>query len=173
MSFSAGAVVSPRGISTSGARGHAHEHHHGEDVDWNAMGEVIERRAELYRPLYAQIIDAVRERSSDPDRIVDAGSGPGFVSAGLAEAFPSAEVLALDSAPALRQRAQRRARDAGLAARVDTRRGEIPEAFTEPARRYAPGGGLGRVAHRRRTAPHGHPQLPARPGRSCGSAAAP
>jgi SAM-dependent methyltransferase len=111
--------------------GHGHHHDHGKDLDWNAMGEVIERRAEVYGPLYAQIIDAVRERIPDPGLIVDAGSGPGAISVALAAAFPRAEVVALDSAPALLERARLRARDAGLAARMRTLLGELPEAFAE------------------------------------------
>lgn len=95
------------------------------------MGEVIERRAEIYGPLYAQIIDAVRERMPDPSLIIDAGSGPGVVSCALAEAFPRAEVVALDSAPALLERAERRAREAGLVARMRTLLGELPEALAE------------------------------------------
>lgn len=106
-------------------------HDHGKDVDWNAMGEVIERRAEVYRPLYAQIIDAVRAHRPDPGLILDAGSGPGVISCALAEAFPQAEVVALDSAPALLERAERRAREAGLAPRMRTLLGELPEAFDE------------------------------------------
>lgn len=105
--------------------------HHGHDIDWNVMGDVIERRGEVYRSLYAQIIDDVRARTPDPGLIVDAGSGPGVISCALAEAFPKAEVVALDSAPALLERAQRRARDAGLASRVRTRLGELPAAFAE------------------------------------------
>lgn len=111
--------------------GHSHHHDHGGDFDWNAMGEDIERRAEVYRPLYAQIIDAVQERVPDPGLIVDAGSGPGVISCALAEAFPNAEVVALDSAPALLERARRRAQESGLGARVRTLLGRIPDAFTE------------------------------------------
>lgn len=110
---------------------HSHSHNHGKDVDWNAMGEVIERRAAVYGPLYAQIIDAVRAHTPDPGLIVDAGSGPGVISSALAEAFPRAEVVALDSAPALLERAERRAQDAGLATRVRTLLGELPAAFAE------------------------------------------
>lgn len=111
--------------------GRSHHHDHGKDLDWNAMGEAIERRAEVYAPLYAQIIDAVRSRTPDPHLIVDAGSGPGVISVALAEAFPRAEVVALDAAPALLERAQRRAHHAGLAARMRTLLGELPDAFAE------------------------------------------
>jgi SAM-dependent methyltransferase len=111
--------------------GHSHHHDHGMDLDWNSMGEAIERRAGVYAPLYAQIIDAVGERMPEPGLIVDAGSGPGVVSCALAEAFPRAEVVALDSAPALLERAERRALDAGLAARMRTLLGELPDALVE------------------------------------------
>lgn len=110
---------------------HAHHHDHDEDVDWNAMGEFIERRAEVYVPLYEQIIGAVRERMPEPALIVDAGSGPGVISTALAAALPEAEVVALDSAPALLERAERRARDAGLANRMRVLRGDLPDAFAE------------------------------------------
>lgn len=107
-----------------------HNHHgHGHDLDWNIMGEEIERRGDVYAPLYAQIVEAVRERVKDPRSIVDAGSGPGVVSCRLAAAFPQTEVVALDSAPELLERAERRAEGAGV--RVRTVRGELPDAFAE------------------------------------------
>lgn len=108
--------------------GHLHVHAH---ADWNAMGDAIEQRAAVYAPLYTQIIADLRERRPSPRSIVDAGSGPGVISRMLAEAFPDAEVLALDSAPALLERAERRARDAGLWPRLRTRHGELPHTFSE------------------------------------------
>lgn len=110
--------------------GHSHEHHT-EDVDWDTMGEAIERRAEIYHPLHAQIIDVVRGRTPDPGLIVDAGSGPGVVSTSLAETFPRAEVRAVDNAPALLERADRRAREAGVAARLQTVHADIPGFFAD------------------------------------------
>lgn len=108
---------------------HHHGHGHGEDLDWNTMGEAIERRTRVAAPMYAQIIDDVRRRAPGPGLIVDAGSGPGVISCALAEAFPGAEVVALDSAPALLERARRRAGDAGLDDRIRTHLGELPDAF--------------------------------------------
>jgi SAM-dependent methyltransferase len=121
------------GPAHGSGHGHGHGHGHGTDLDWNAMGETIERRAQVYAPLYAQIIAAVRERVPDPGLIVDAGSGPGAISRMLAEAFPAAEVVALDSAPGLLERAERQARDAGLSGRLRTLLGELPGAFDELA----------------------------------------
>ncbi|MDG4866268.1 SAM-dependent methyltransferase, partial [Streptomyces sp. T-3] len=88
------------GHQPGGGSGHGHQHggghhHHGHtsDVDWNTMGEVLERRAAVYAPVYDQIIADLRARTPRPARIIDAGSGPGAVSVRLAEAFPEAEVV--------------------------------------------------------------------------------
>ncbi|GAA4205741.1 class I SAM-dependent methyltransferase [Actinocatenispora rupis] len=108
-----------------------HHHDHGGDLDWNSMGETIERRGEIYAPMYEQIVAAARGFAPRPARIVDAGSGPGVVSLRLAAAYPEAEVVALDSAPALLERAAHRAAERDV--RLRTVLGTLPDAFAELA----------------------------------------
>ncbi len=55
-------------------------------------------------------------------RVIDLGCGPGVGTALLAQAFPSASVLAVDGARAMLDRAEDRATRLGLADRVETRR---------------------------------------------------
>ncbi|MFE5628069.1 class I SAM-dependent methyltransferase [Streptomyces sp. NPDC056543] len=107
---------------------HDHQHTH---LDWAAMAPLLERQAELHSPLYTraatwlgELVPAVGVR-----RVLDVGSGPGVVSALLAEAFPAAEVVAVDASPELLERARDRAEARGLAGRVTTLRAELPEDF--------------------------------------------
>jgi SAM-dependent methyltransferase len=74
-------------------------------------------------------------------RIIDLGSGPGVMTSVLAEAFEDAEVVAVDGAPGLLDRALARAERLGLGGRVTARHAELPEGLTAGG---GPGeGGLG------------------------------
>ncbi|MFC7303361.1 class I SAM-dependent methyltransferase [Streptomyces monticola] len=111
---------------------HQHGHHHDPThIDWEAMSETLERRAEIYAPLTAQIIERLRAVRPEPRRIVDAGSGPGVISCALAEAFPQAEVVAVDGAGALLERATARAGRMGVGSRLRTCLADLPEGFAE------------------------------------------
>ncbi|MDI3417333.1 class I SAM-dependent methyltransferase [Streptomyces luteolus] len=141
-------------------------HQHG-DVDWEQLGASLTRRAEAYAPMTARIIEQLRAAQPRPRRIVDAGSGPGVIACALAEAFPDAEVVAVDGTQALLDLTARRAERAGVADRVRTHLADLPDgladvgeadvvwlglalhhlgdqraALTEFARRLAPGGTL-------------------------------
>ncbi|CAL9586935.1 class I SAM-dependent methyltransferase [Streptomyces sp. enrichment culture] len=100
-----------------------HDHTH---MDWTALLPLLERGAELRDPLHRQaaawltgILPAGAAR-----RVLDVGSGPGVLSALLAETYPYAEVVAVDPTPELLERA--RERTAGLGGRVTTLRAELP-----------------------------------------------
>ncbi|MDI3385339.1 class I SAM-dependent methyltransferase [Streptomyces sp. B-S-A8] len=108
------------------AHGHAHA-----DVDWAEMSASLERRAEAYAPLTAQIIEQVRAVQPQPRRIVDAGSGPGVVTCALAAAFPQAEVVAVDGTQALLDLTARRAERVGLGDRVRTRLADLPDGLAD------------------------------------------
>ncbi len=69
-------------------------------------------------------------------RVVDLGCGPGVGTALLAEAFPSATVVAVDGSRAMLDRARARAKRLGQADRLETRRLDLDE----------PLGALGRCA---------------------------
>ncbi|GAA2423937.1 class I SAM-dependent methyltransferase [Streptomyces glaucus] len=109
---------------------HEHAHHHGHpdhtDIDWAGMAPLLESQAELFTPLYAQAMAWLGEEVTDPELVVDAGSGPGVVSCLLAETFPGARVVAVDGAAPLLERARARAERLGVAGRFDTLAGELP-----------------------------------------------
>ncbi|MFJ8587500.1 class I SAM-dependent methyltransferase [Streptomyces sp. NPDC093595] len=114
----------------------AHHHHHGHrstgtdsgtDIDWNELLPLLERGAELQTPLYRRVTAWLGDLvpTAGVRRVLDVGSGPGVLSCLLAEAFPYAEVVAVDSGPELLQRARERAAALGLS-RVTTRHAELP-----------------------------------------------
>lgn len=107
-----------------------HGHGHGDqDYDWAALGEQLERNAEVHRDFLDQVMDWLRAQVDEPARIVDVGSGPGVAACALAETFGEAEVVAADRAPELLALAERRA--ARLGVRISTLRADLPEAFGE------------------------------------------
>jgi SAM-dependent methyltransferase len=100
-----------------------HDHTH---MDWTALLPLLERGAELRDPLHRQaaawltgLMPAGAAR-----RVLDVGSGPGVMTALLAETFPYAEVVAVDPTPELLERAS--ARTAPFGGRVTTLRAELP-----------------------------------------------
>ncbi|WP_225826064.1 class I SAM-dependent methyltransferase [Streptomyces naphthomycinicus] len=108
-----------------------HGHRHGTDIDWNAMGPLLESQAELFTAVYERAMAWLAQEVTGPGLIVDAGSGPGVVACLFAEAFPGARVVAVDSTAPLLERARARAARLGLADRFDTVAGELPEALGE------------------------------------------
>lgn len=122
-----------RNGSGHGADGHGRHHgEHGEhghgDLDWSVMGPVLEQEAEVSLPLYREIADWAAERGARvPGPVIDAGSGPGVVSALLAEVFPDREVYAVDAEAELLERAADRAHRTGLEGRLRTHRAELPD----------------------------------------------
>ncbi|MFI9028310.1 class I SAM-dependent methyltransferase [Streptomyces sp. NPDC053560] len=118
---------------------HHHSHGHGHDdthVDWDEHAPVLERQAEIATPMYEQAADWLRTLLGGTEehasgtvpvrRLWDVGSGPGVLTCLLARAFPEAEVVAIDPAPALLARVRDRAARLGLADRVHTHVAELP-----------------------------------------------
>ena len=103
--------------------------HHDSSPDWAAIGESIEREGVVYYSFIEQAIDWLREQLDEPVRILDVGSGPGVVTCALAEAFPDAEVVAVDGTPELLARAKARAERIGV--RIGTQQADLPEQFDE------------------------------------------
>lgn len=107
----------------------SHAHAHGPtQADWEALGTYLEQEAEIQRPLYAEACGWIASlvRAPGPRRVLDVGSGPGVLTGLLAEVFPAAEIVAVDSAPALLDRTRARAERLGAVARVSTRLAELP-----------------------------------------------
>ncbi|MFF5024626.1 class I SAM-dependent methyltransferase [Streptomyces collinus] len=112
---------------------HTHTHTHGgdTDVDWSEMGPHLEAQAELFAPVHERITAWLAEEVTGPELIVDAGSGPGVVSCLFAETFPGARIVAVDNAGPLLERARARAARQGVADRLATLTGELPQALDE------------------------------------------
>ncbi|MEU5980494.1 class I SAM-dependent methyltransferase [Streptomyces sp. NPDC047315] len=112
------------------AHTHDHSHGHGDNgqMDWAKMGPLLERGAEVYAPLYRQAAAWLGELApaSGVRRILDVGSGPGVIAGLLAEAFPEAEVVAVDATPELLERARARAERLGYGGRFATIEAELP-----------------------------------------------
>ncbi|MFE3494638.1 class I SAM-dependent methyltransferase [Streptomyces sp. NPDC059175] len=115
-------------------------HHHAHDdahdtarIDWDELGPFLERGAELQLPLYARAAAWIGEQlpAGAVRRVLDIGSGPGVITCLLAEAFPYAEVVAVDATPALLERARARADRSGLGDRVRTHVAELPSGMEE------------------------------------------
>lgn len=110
------------------------DHDHEHDLDWAAFGADLERAAEVQSPLYADAVRWVataRVRDADVRQVVDLGAGPGVITGLLADAFPSALVVAIDGSPELLERAAHRASHAGHGARVQTRVAELPDGLDD------------------------------------------
>jgi SAM-dependent methyltransferase len=89
------------------------------------MLPLLEQEAELFTPLYAQAAGWLKELRTDPELIVDAGSGPGVISCLLADTFPTARVVAVDGAGPLLEAAGARAGRLGLGDRFSTLEAEL------------------------------------------------
>ncbi|MFF5970964.1 class I SAM-dependent methyltransferase [Streptomyces sp. NPDC012769] len=112
--------------------GHGHGHgHDGSDLDWAELAPLLTLQAETQSPLYAEAAAwlASLAPGASVRRVLDFGSGPGVVTALLAEAFPEAEVVAVDATPELLALARERADARGVGDRVSTLRAELPEDF--------------------------------------------
>ncbi|MGW5862948.1 methyltransferase [Streptomyces sp. NPDC055239] len=111
---------------------HSHQHSHShEDIDWATMGPMLERNAQLAAPQNREIAAWLRTWQPEPTLIADVGSGSGSVSFLLAETFPKAEVIAVDPAEPLLERARERAAREGLKDRFRTFQAELPEGIGE------------------------------------------
>ena len=136
---------------------HEHTHEHGHDTghpDWETLGPLLEQGAEVQTPFFEQAAAWLRELLADADadtaigpgphtgtgpavgtamaagrvrRVLDIGSGPGVTTCLLAQAFPEAEVVAVDATAALLERTRVRAARLGLGDRIHTHLAELPD----------------------------------------------
>ncbi|MGW6460406.1 class I SAM-dependent methyltransferase [Streptomyces sp. NPDC055078] len=104
-------------------------HHHDPiQLDWDELGPLLERGAEIGSPMYRQAAAWLGELlpPAGVRRIIDIGSGPGVLIPLLAEAFPYADVVAVDATPQLLDRARARAERAGIGDRFQALHAELP-----------------------------------------------
>ncbi|MGW0775621.1 class I SAM-dependent methyltransferase [Streptomyces sp. NPDC002835] len=108
-------------------------HHDSTHIDWNEQAQLLERGAEVQSPLYRQATDWLRELvpAGGVRRVLDIGSGPGVITGVLAEAFPYAEVVAVDATAPLLERALTRAARNGQADRISIRHAELPDGIED------------------------------------------
>jgi SAM-dependent methyltransferase len=117
-----------------------HEHHHShvhlDEAHWAAYAEKTELEGDVLIDFVYTTADRLAELHPEPiHRIIDVGSGPGVASCALVQRFPNAVVLAVDSSPAMLERATLRATRLGVHDRFDTLVAELPDglASVEPA----------------------------------------
>jgi SAM-dependent methyltransferase len=118
---------------------HPGAHHHGhvqlDEAAWENLATQTELEGEL---LLGFVTDAARwvTELRGPDapavrQVLDIGSGPGVGTCELARCFPDAHVVAVDSSPAMLERARRRIAAHGLDARIGTHLAELPHGLDE------------------------------------------
>ena len=96
-------------------------------ADWVAQTELEGEVLLAFVTDTAQWVAELRDPAAPAiRRVLDIGSGPGVGTCELARLFPEAEVIAVDSSPAMLERAIQRATDLGLAERVRTHQAELP-----------------------------------------------
>jgi SAM-dependent methyltransferase len=107
-------------------------HHdvHLDEADWLAWAEHTELEGEVLLAFVtdaATKVRALRGPEAQPvRRVLDVGSGPGVGTCELARIFPEAEVIAVDSSPAMLERVTQRTSALGLGCRVRTHLAELP-----------------------------------------------
>lgn len=109
---------------------HRHGHVHLDEADWEHLAADAERDGELFLSFLIDTMGWVtRLRGGDAPpvrRVLDIGSGPGVGTVALARAFPHAHVIAVDSSPAMLDRARQRATQADVDDRISFCLAELP-----------------------------------------------
>lgn len=107
-----------------------HHHVHLDEADWLASVEHAELEGQVLLAFVTDTAERIRAlRGSDARpirRVLDIGSGPGVGTCELARIFPQAEVVAVDSSPAMLERVARRLADLGLDGRARTHMADLP-----------------------------------------------
>ena len=110
--------------------GHTHGHVHIDEADWQAWAADAALEGAVFLAFVtntAAWLTELRGPDAPPvRRVIDIGSGPGVGTCELARLFPEANVIAVDSSPAMLERTTQRAVDHGLQARVSTHVAELP-----------------------------------------------
>ncbi len=107
-----------------------HDHVHFDEAGWRARAAHLELEGEVLLAFVtdtAAWVTEVRGPGAPPvRRVVDIGSGPGVGTCELARQFSQAEVIAVDSSPAMLERTKQRAARQDLEARISTHIAELP-----------------------------------------------
>lgn len=90
------------------------------------MGDQLETEGDLFAPVVVSAATWLSQLAGDGiRRLIDLGSGPGVATCIFAQHFPDAQVVAVDSTPALLERASVRAVRLGVADRLTTLLGDL------------------------------------------------
>ena len=110
----------------------AHRHGHA-DIDEAGWRELVTQTELEGQLLLGFVSDAASwvtaERPADAPsvrRVLDIGCGPGVGTCELANIFPDAHIVAIDSSPAMLDRARERSAASGLTARITAHLAEVP-----------------------------------------------
>jgi SAM-dependent methyltransferase len=97
-----------------------HSHHVGATELPDDMAEMLDLDGEVLHAYLSAAVSWVRDLTAGhpPHRIIDLGSGTGTATIALAQAFPAADVLALDSSDGLLTRVEAKARSIGAVDRI-------------------------------------------------------
>jgi 2-polyprenyl-3-methyl-5-hydroxy-6-metoxy-1,4-benzoquinol methylase len=110
----------------------------GDGVSWGRYGDDMrEAQAAANRPLFLSVVGQewlasipdIHDRltAEPPARVADLGCGEGWLSIGLATAYPMTRVVGVDADPASIEAAQRHAHEANLSDRVRFERGDAAD----------------------------------------------
>jgi len=115
---------------------HSHNHHgHAPHLDFESpqMAAYAELEAEVFIGLTAKAVAVLTQVCArdgvNVRRVLDIGSGPGVGTCSLAERFDPARVVAVDASATMLSYVTARAERLGLAARIETRRADLPDDF--------------------------------------------
>ena len=98
---------------------HHDQHHPGHEPDEAALAELLDLDAEVLHSYLSGVIDWVGDLAGgQPRRILDLGTGTGTFALALARRFEGADVLAVDVSPAMLDRLRAKARELGMAGRI-------------------------------------------------------
>jgi SAM-dependent methyltransferase len=110
-----------------------HDHHghvHLDEAAWAELATQTELEGELLLGFVtgtaAWVTDLRGAEAPPVRRVLDIGSGPGVGTCELARLFPDAHVVAVDSSPAMLDRAKQRAASQSLDSRITTHLAELP-----------------------------------------------
>jgi methylase of polypeptide subunit release factors len=111
----------------------SHHHHHdhdqhqpGHETDDAALAELLDLDAEVLHSYLSGVIDWVGALAGQPRRILDLGTGTGTGAFALARRFAEADVIAVDVSAAMLDHLRARARDLGLAGRIQAVQADRP-----------------------------------------------
>src|SRR5580692_2386638 len=108
-----------------------HGHVHIDEAGWGELVTQTQLEGELLLGFVSDAASWVTtERSLDAPpvrRVLDVGCGPGVGTCELANLFPDAHIIAVDSSPAMLARAGQRSAAQGLTSRITTHLAEVPE----------------------------------------------